>query len=62
MMRLYRISGAAKLVGLHPTTLRRYERMGLLSVQRDDTGQRVYTEEDINRVRKIWTELNTKEE
>jgi len=61
MTKLYRISGAAKQVGLHPATLRRYENMGLLEVQRDESGQRVYMEDDIRQIRKIWAELNLKE-
>jgi DNA-binding transcriptional MerR regulator len=44
------IAEVASLTGLTAHTLRYYERIGLLSVPRDATGRRVYTQEELNRV------------
>lgn len=44
------IAEVADRVGITAHTLRYYERIGLLSVGRDDAGRRRYTEQDINRV------------
>ena len=48
----YVISVAAKLVDLHPQTLRRYEKIGLVKPVRT-SGRRLYSLRDIERVRKI---------
>jgi MerR family transcriptional regulator/heat shock protein HspR len=48
----YVISVAAKLVDLHPQTLRRYEEIGLIKPARA-SGRRLYSLRDIERVRKI---------
>jgi len=50
---LYPISVAAKLCGVHPQTLRAYERYGLISPARVNDKNRMYSEADIERVRKI---------
>lgn len=50
---LYVISVAAELSGVHPQTLRMYERKGLLRPQRTDGGSRRYSERDIEHVRLI---------
>ena len=47
------ISVAAELAGVHPQTLRIYERKGLLEPARTGGGSRRYSEEDINRLRRI---------
>lgn len=50
---LYVISVAAELVGVHPQTLRMYERKGLLDPARTFGGSRRYSERDLSRVRQI---------
>ncbi len=50
---LYIISVAAELSGMHPQTLRIYERKGLLQPARTDGRSRRYSEQDINRLRRI---------
>lgn len=50
---LYVISIAAQLSGLHPQTLRQYDRMGLVSPGRTVGQNRLYSQRDINRLRTI---------
>jgi len=50
---VYVISIAARLVGVHPQTLRTYERMGFVRPRRTSRGQRLYCESDLERVRQI---------
>ncbi|HEX9696943.1 MAG TPA: helix-turn-helix transcriptional regulator [Actinomycetota bacterium] len=50
---LYVISVAAELSGVHPQTLRMYERKGLLAPQRTAGNNRRYSQRDIDRVRLI---------
>jgi MerR family transcriptional regulator, heat shock protein HspR len=50
---LYVISVAARLVQLHPTTLRKYEREGFLEPSRTPGRTRLYSSEDIRRLRQI---------
>ncbi len=50
---VFHISIVAQMVETHPQTLRTYERMGLINPQRTANGVRLYSEEDIERVRKI---------
>lgn len=50
---LYVISVAAELAGVHPQTLRAYERKGLLAPARTDGGNRLYSERDLSRLRHI---------
>src|SRR6188474_1197573 len=50
---LYVISVAAELAGVHPQTLRIYERKGLLDPARTGGGSRRYSEFDIERLRRI---------
>ena len=49
----YVISVAAELAGVHPQTLRIYERKGLLEPGRTPGGSRRYSEEDIAQMRRI---------
>jgi MerR family transcriptional regulator/heat shock protein HspR len=49
----YPISVVAEMVGVHPQTLRLYEREGLLKPQRTDRQTRLYSEADIERLRSI---------
>ena len=50
---VYVISVAAELAGVHPQTLRIYERRGLLDPARTHGGSRRYSERDIERLRRI---------
>ena len=50
---VYVISVAAELTGLHPQTLRAYERMGLIQPGRTGGGGRRYSHRDIERLRQI---------
>lgn len=50
---VYVISVAAELAGLHPQTLRIYERKGLLDPARTGGGSRRYSDEDIAQLRRI---------
>ena len=50
---VYVISVAAELAGVHPQTLRIYERRGLLDPARTGGGSRRYSERDIDRLRRI---------
>src|SRR5438874_9582230 len=50
---LYVICVAARLVELHPTTLRKYERVGFLEPSRTPGRTRLYSHEDIRRLRQI---------
>jgi len=47
------ISVAAELAGVHPQTLRIYERKGLLDPARTGGGSRRYSDRDIERLRRI---------
>jgi len=50
---VYVISVAAELAGLHPQTLRIYERKGLVDPARTGGGSRRYSDEDIDQLRRI---------
>jgi len=50
---LYVISVAAKLVDMHPQTLRMYERAGLVKPARTANNIRLYSDVDIERFRQI---------
>ncbi len=50
---VYVISVAAELAGMHPQTLRIYERRGLLDPARTGGGSRRYSERDIQQLRRI---------
>lgn len=50
---VYVISVAAELAGVHPQTLRIYERRGLLDPARTGGGSRRYSQRDIERLRRI---------
>jgi MerR family transcriptional regulator/heat shock protein HspR len=51
--RYYMISVVAKAYGIHPQTLRLYEREGLLSPSRTDGNTRLYSEEDLKQLEVI---------
>ena len=50
---VYVISVAAELSGMHPQTLRIYERKGLVAPARTNGGSRRYSDEDIQQLRRI---------
>jgi MerR family transcriptional regulator, heat shock protein HspR len=47
------ISVAAELAEMHPQTLRMYEARGLIEPQRSPKGTRLYSQEDVDRLRRI---------
>jgi MerR family transcriptional regulator, heat shock protein HspR len=50
---LFMISVAAELAGMHPQTLRLYERRGLVQPQRTAKNTRRYSQRDVERLRRI---------
>lgn len=50
---LFVISVAARLVEMHPQTLRKYEREGLIAPSRTTGNLRLYSDEDIERLRQV---------
>ncbi len=55
---VYMISVAAQLAGMHPQTLRIYETRGLITPRRSPKTTRLYSQEDVDRLRRIQ-ELTT---
>jgi MerR family transcriptional regulator, heat shock protein HspR len=51
--RVFVISVAAELAGMHPQTLRQYDRLGLVTPQRTGGGGRRYSERDVERLREV---------
>ena len=52
---LYVISVASRLLQLHPQTLRKYEREGFVAPSRTTGNLRLYSSEDIDRLRQVKT-------
>jgi MerR family transcriptional regulator/heat shock protein HspR len=50
---VFMISVAAELAEMHPQTLRMYERRGLIQPQRSSKSTRLYSMEDVERLRRI---------
>jgi MerR family transcriptional regulator/heat shock protein HspR len=50
---VYMISVAAQLAGMHPQTLRIYEARGLIQPQRSKGKTRLYSQDDVERLRRI---------
>ena len=50
---LYFISMAADMLGMHPQTLRKYERLGLIQPTRTIGSMRLYSREELERIRLI---------
>jgi MerR family transcriptional regulator/heat shock protein HspR len=50
---LFLISVAADMLGMHPQTLRKYERLGLVQPNRTIGSMRLYTTEELQRLRAI---------
>lgn len=55
---VYVISVAAELAGVHPQTLRIYERKGLVEPARTGGGSRRYSDEDVALLRRIQSLTN----
>src|SRR3954465_6771363 len=55
---VFMISGAAELAGMHPQTLRIYESRGLIKPKRSPKQTRLYSQRDVERLRRI-NELTT---
>ena len=51
----YMISSVAETYGIHPQTLRLYERLGLLKPSRSEGNTRLYTREDLEQLEVILT-------
>jgi MerR family transcriptional regulator/heat shock protein HspR len=47
------ISVAARMLGMHPQTLRKYERLGLIQPSRTIGAMRVYSREELDRLKAI---------
>ena len=56
---LFSISVAAELAGLHPQTLRIYEREGLIDPARSPGGTRRYSTSDLTRLQEITTLMSS---
>lgn len=52
---LYMISVVAEILGIHPQTLRQYERLELIKPSRTIGNTRLYSEEDIEQIKFILT-------
>jgi MerR family transcriptional regulator, heat shock protein HspR len=50
---VYMISVAAELAGMHPQTLRIYETRGLITPKRSSGNTRLYSQEDVDRLKRI---------
>jgi MerR family transcriptional regulator, heat shock protein HspR len=50
---VYMISVAAALAGMHPQTLRIYETRGLITPKRSPKNTRLYSQDDVDRLRRI---------
>jgi MerR family transcriptional regulator, heat shock protein HspR len=50
---LFFISIAARMLGMHPQTLRKYERLGLIQPTRTIGSMRLYTREELEKLRLI---------
>ncbi len=52
---LYTIGVVSEMVGLHPQTIRQYERMGFLTPSRTDGNTRLYSEDNLELLHMIVT-------
>jgi len=55
---VFMISVAAELAEMHPQTLRMYEQRGLIEPKRSPKGTRLYSQEDVERLRRIQAMTN----
>ncbi len=51
--RLFMISVVSEMLGIHPQTLRLYEREGFIKPKRSDGNTRLYSEEDVEKLEMI---------
>jgi MerR family transcriptional regulator, heat shock protein HspR len=51
----YLISTIAKMLDVHPQTLRNYERIGLIKPSRSQGNTRLYSDEDIETIQRVLT-------
>ena len=59
-MRFRLIQSAADKAGVSVDTIRSYCRQGLLNPERDSAGRRLFTENDIRRIREIYVDNMTR--
>ncbi len=57
---VYTIAVASRLTRMHPQTLRKYERAGLLKPSRQSGNSRLYSEADLRRLRRIHYLVDTR--
>lgn len=50
---IFTISVVARMVNLHPQTLRHYEKLGLVEPARTQGGSRMYSQRDVEQLRRI---------
>jgi MerR family transcriptional regulator/heat shock protein HspR len=50
---IYLISVAARMLGMHPQTLRKYERLGLVQPSRSVGSMRLYSRDELERLKAI---------
>jgi MerR family transcriptional regulator, heat shock protein HspR len=50
---VYGITVAAHMTGFHPQTIRQYERLGLIAPRRSEGGTRMFSDNDVERLRAI---------
>ncbi len=50
----FKIGDAARQLQIHPNTVRRLEKNGLIRTQRTLTGYRIFTPETIQKIREIY--------
>ena len=55
---VFMISVAAELAEMHPQTLRMYEARGLIEPQRSPKGTRLYSQQDVEKLRRIQAMTN----
>ena len=60
-MDYYLTAEAARRAGVHPDTPRNYEKAGLLSPLRDSSGRRLFTDEDVKRIREIFLDNRSRQ-
>jgi DNA-binding transcriptional MerR regulator len=53
-MELYLTGEAARRAGVHPDSVRSYCREGKVTPQRDSSGRRLFTKEDIKQIRTVY--------
>jgi DNA-binding transcriptional MerR regulator len=59
-MKLYLVSDVAEQIGISADTIRSYCRQGLLSPIRDSTNRRLFTDDDVLRIRAIYLDNMTR--